>query len=589
MRVLFAMTLLWLSATAFQAAAQQPPPAAPTAKPEEGIPITDETVRKACAGCHPADDKQQLSRISFQRNTPEGWQEVIRRMAALNGLTIDPATAREVVKYLSNHLGLAPEEARPAAFEVERRLPDFKYSASADAENTCNKCHSLGRVISQRRTRQEWNLLVAMHRGWYPLVDNQAFRRGGPPPREPGPDGRPPDTRHPVEKAIEHLAKTFPLKTPEWAAWSATMRPPRLEGTWVLRATQLGKGDAFGHMVVTPVEGSPDEFSTEITYVNGRSGKQVTRTGRAIVYTGFQWRGRSTTSAAPATPAPAATPATEVDSALQEVMFIDRDWRTIEGRWFTGGYDEIGMDVRLERVDAETRVAGTSPTALRAGAAGQEVKIYGANLPTGLQPAQIDFGPGVTVSRVVSVAGDTATIAVDVAANSAVGMRDVFVAGASRSKALAVYDRVDGIKVTPAWAMARVGGVTFPKALAQFEAHAFDNGADGRPDTPDDVDLGIVDATWALEEFAATYDDDDIKFVGQIDKTSGLFTPAVDGPNPSRKGERNNVGDVYVVATYTPEAADGKPAKPLRARGHLLVTVPLYMRWENPNTETQKH
>jgi quinohemoprotein amine dehydrogenase len=137
--------------------------------------------------------------------------------------------------------------------------------------------------------------------------------------------------------------------------------------------------------------------------------------------------------------------------------------------------------------------------------------------------------------------------------------------------------------------MARVGGVTFPKALAQFEAHAFDNGADGRPDTPDDVDLGIVDATWALEEFAATYDDDDIKFVGQIDKTSGLFTPAVDGPNPSRKGERNNVGDVYVVATYTPEAADGKPAKPLRARGHLLVTVPLYMRWENPNTETQKH
>ena len=46
-----------------------------------------------------------------------------------------------------------------------------------------------------------------MHRGWYPLVDNQAFRRGGPPPRDPSRDGRPPDNRHPFEKAIDHLAQ----------------------------------------------------------------------------------------------------------------------------------------------------------------------------------------------------------------------------------------------------------------------------------------------------------------------------------------------------------------------------------------------
>src|SRR5918995_2680718 len=102
-----------------QAPAAPPQSAAPTQKPEEGIPITDATVIKSCARCHSADEKGQLSRISFQRNTPEGWQEVIRRMAALNGLKIDPTTARDVVKYLSDHLGLAPEEARPAAFEVE--------------------------------------------------------------------------------------------------------------------------------------------------------------------------------------------------------------------------------------------------------------------------------------------------------------------------------------------------------------------------------------------------------------------------------------------------------------------------------------
>jgi quinohemoprotein amine dehydrogenase len=261
-------------------------------------------------------------------------------------------------------------------------------------------------------------------------------------------------------------------------------------------------------------------------------------------------------------------------------MFVDRDWRSMEGRWFTGGYDELGLDVRLERVGAEAHVFGTDKSALRAGATGQELRIYGANLPASLQPSQIDLGPGVTVTRVIAVTGDTATLAVDVAANAPSGARDLFLAGASRPKVLAVYDRIDGIKVTPNWAMARVGGVTFPKALAQFEARAYSNGTDNRGDTADDIDLGVVDATWSLEEFTAIYDDDDIKYVGEIDKATGRFTPNIEGPNPARKGQRNNIGDVYVVATYSPASGDATPAKPLRARAHLLVTVPVYMNWE---------
>jgi quinohemoprotein amine dehydrogenase len=541
--------------------------AAPAAKPEEGFPVTDPVVVKACGTCHQPDAKQQLSRISFQRNTPEGWQTTIQRMAALNGLQIDPQTARQVVKYLANHLGLAPEEARPAAFEVERRLIDYKYTASEDAEGVCNRCHSLGRVISQRRTRDEWNLLIAMHRGWYPLVDNQAFRRGGPAPREPSPDGRPPDTRHPVEKAVDHLASAFPLKTPEWTAWAATMRPARLEGTWAVSATEVGKGPVYGRMVVKPTAPGSDEFTTDISLIYARTGERVTRTGQAIVYTGFQWRGRS-------------SEADKEGSALREVMFVDRDWRTIEGRWFTGGYDELGLDVRLERVTGETRVLGTDRTALRAGATAQPLKIYGANLPAALRPTDIDLGPGIIVTGVSNAAADEATITVEVTPAAVPGARDLFVAGASRAKALAVYDSVDALRVTPAWAMARVGGVVFPKALAQFEARAFDNGADGKPDTPDDIDLGLVPARWSLEEFAAIYDDDDVKFVGTIDATTGRFTPSIDGPNPARKGSRNNIGDVYAVAVYTPDGVGGKPAKPLRARAHLLVTVPLYMRFE---------
>src|SRR5207249_2311497 len=238
--------------------------------------------------CHRADEKNRLTRISFRRTTPEGWEETIKRMVTLNGVKLEPAEAREILRYLADHHGLAPEEAQPAAFEVERRIIDYKYAADKDTEQTCIKCHSMGRVISQRRAKEEWELLIAMHRGYYPLVDFQAFRRGGPSRREPGPDGRPPDNRHPMEKALAHLSTAFPLTTPEWSAWAATMRPPQLQGRWALSGTELGKGAVYGVVTVTP-QGSGDtgDFTTETTFTYARTGKTVTRRGRAIVYTGF--------------------------------------------------------------------------------------------------------------------------------------------------------------------------------------------------------------------------------------------------------------------------------------------------------------
>jgi quinohemoprotein amine dehydrogenase len=101
------------------------------------------------------------------------------------------------------------------------------------------------------------------------------------------------------------------------------------------------------------------------------------------------------------------------------------------------------------------------------------------------------------------------------------------------------------------------------------------NGPDGKPDTADDLNLGIVNVTWSLEEYPATFNDDDTLFVGTIDE-HGLFTPNLDGPNPKRSGNRNNVGDVWVVATYQPPE---KSARPIRARAQLIVTVPLYTRF----------
>ena len=285
-----------LGVTAVTAAAV-PQPSGPRPLPlrdvllaDEGYPIENETIVRRCQRCHEQDEEGRMTRISFERKTPEGWQTSLRRMVALNGLDITPEEAREVVRYLANEQGLAPEELEPGRFEVERRLIEHTYDGDSQVEFTCIQCHSMGRVITQRRTREEWELLLATHRGLYPLVDFQAFRRAGPP--EPGEDGAPPDPRHPMDRAIDHLSEVFPLDTPEWSAWKATMRPPRLAGTWLLEGFEPGRGPLFGSVTITPGD-TDDEFTTSAEYIYAETGERVTRSGSAIVYTGHQWRGRT--------------------------------------------------------------------------------------------------------------------------------------------------------------------------------------------------------------------------------------------------------------------------------------------------------
>jgi len=259
-------------------------------------------------------------------------------------------------------------------------------------------------------------------------------------------------------------------------------------------------------------------------------------------------------------------------------MFIERTRRDMWGRWFAGAYDELGIDVKLTRLGSEPTVLGTSVMALKTSSSARVVKIFGANLPASLKPADISLGKGVTISKVVSATPDLVTVEVDVAADAPLGPRDLTVAGSVDPAAVVIFDKVDGIKVLPQAGMARVGGAVFPKGYEQFEAIAFSNGPDGKPDTKDDWTLGIIDAKWSIEEYTATFGDDDLQFVGAIDPASGLFTPNLDGPNTKRSGNRNNIGDVWAVAVLAPDAALGT-TKPLRARAHLLVTVPVYMNW----------
>src|SRR5262245_52954811 len=197
------------------------------------------------------------------------------------------------------------------------------------------------------------------------MSNGQGFRRVRPAQTEPGPDGRPPDNRHPMDKALEHLEKAFPLKTAEWSAWSAAMQPPRLAGRWALVASAPGKGPIFGEVVVSADPNAPDTFTTDVRYTVARTGETVKRTSKALVYTGYQWRGRGAVAGS--------------DTPWREVMFIERGWNEMWGRWFTGPYDETGIDVKLLRLAGAPVVFGTSVASIRTGGATASVKIFGAS------------------------------------------------------------------------------------------------------------------------------------------------------------------------------------------------------------------
>ena len=260
----------------------------PAEPKEPGIPVTDDLTKQRCSPCHKADKDGNLTRISWVRTTPEGWQQAIKRMVRLNGLTLKPEEARHIVQYLSRDHGLAPEEAAAVNWFLEKRARDEEplQPPTEEIKRACASCHPFAQPNSWRRSADEWKLLTDMHVGYFPVTEFTAFRNMG----RPVP-GAPP-AKHPVELAIEHFTKAAPLRTPEWANWQASMRPAKLQGQWILWGTQPGKGRVLGNVAIEP-GANENEFTTSITFTDG-AGKQYKRTGRANLYTGHAWRGRST-------------------------------------------------------------------------------------------------------------------------------------------------------------------------------------------------------------------------------------------------------------------------------------------------------
>lgn len=536
---------------------------------DDGIPVTDRLTIEKCGSCHAPDDKGNLSRISWIRSTPEGWAQAIKRMVKLNGLYITPDEARSVVKYLSTWHGLAPEEAKPVAYLAEKRIQDETNIPNEAVRTACASCHAFAQPMSSRRSKREWALLQNMHVSLYATAQMQY---GYPDPdAEENEDGAKPEKVGKI--ALEYLAKSAPLHTPEWAAWQSRIRSPMLGGKWAVTASLRGQGQFVGEMTIAPASAGSGEFVTTTTLRSLATGQTFTRKGKGLAYAGYSWRGSSsggtTTLARP----------DDMTGTVRETMLFTPDQSSAEGRWYWGEYHEFGFDVKLARANGAPVLAAVGPEALKAGTKGAEVHLYGTDLPADLTTADVDLGAGVAVRKVAVVSASEVILTLDADKDAMPGPRDVLLRGAVLQKALPVYNQIDYLKVTPETSLAHLGGTKYAKGYEQFAAEGWSNGRDGKPGTADDFAVKTVDADWKLDEFRTVTYDDDVKYVGTL-TPAGFFTPALEGPNPERRFGRNNYGEVWAVATA--KAEKDKTGKPLTARGYLVVTVPTYKRWDQP-------
>src|SRR5258708_13321467 len=167
------LSMFLLSGFMTIALSQSATPGAKSAKEltEQLIPVTSPLVVEKCSRCHLADAKGNLSRISAVRTTPEGWEEAIKRMVRLNGLQVTRDEARQILRYLSDAHGLAPEEAKPIQYFVEREVVDEKLP-NDDVEHACASCHALAKPLSWRRTPQDWDYLENIHVPSFPSLES---------------------------------------------------------------------------------------------------------------------------------------------------------------------------------------------------------------------------------------------------------------------------------------------------------------------------------------------------------------------------------------------------------------------------------
>lgn len=490
-------------------------------------------LNEKCGSCHIEGGK--LQRLADMRKTPEGWDMSIARMQVWHKIEVSKAERRVLVKYLADRYGLAPEETAAYRFLIERVPSSQDVVPSEELGQMCGRCHSFGRVALQRRDKAEWLQLIHTHVGQFPSIEYSALGR----------DRNWWDIAR--AKTAADLAALYPYQTPAWQRWQAR-KPQSAAGTWRVAGHRPGWGDYTGHLFVTAL--GRDRYETRYD-LQFEAGNRMSGRGESIVYTGYEWRGDSVLG----------------NQQTRSVFSIDGN--TLSGRWFQRNADEIGASLRAVRITAggAASVLAVSPTLLKAGST-QRLRISGVNLSD-----TPDLGPGVKTLSVLQRSNDEIELLVQVDKDAPPGVRQVLASGSKVGQPLAIYQQIDSLRIEPPFGIARLGGGAVAPVTAQFSAVAWLNGPDGKPGTEDDIRLGILPASWRVDNYdERARSEDDARFAGQIE-AHGQFIPAPAGPNPARHNQ-TNTGDLKVIGSVL----DGD--RKIDSEAHLMVVV---QRWNTPS------
>ncbi len=537
----------------------------------QATPSAREVLVIRCLVCHaPREEDGKLDAIEAQRKSPEGWSMTLSRMVRTHGVELQDGDARILVKYLSDHYGLAPKEVEPYRFILEQRNTRTTQDVPKPLQSGCIQCHSYARIALQRRTQDSWERLPDAKVALMANIGSETASAGQ------LKDYWFDDAKN---SAVPHLIKHQPFETEAWTAWQA-VKKPSYAGTWLVVGHDPGRGgDYTGQLTLTA--GEDDQYTGQFSYTFA-DGSRLEGSTKGTIYAGFQWRGVA--QAKESGP-------TGREMRQREIFFASEDGNTISGRRLLTNFGDLGMDETWYRLRDGARLLTVSPAMIQTGSP-QKVRIFGMGFSEGVLPAndfssggaalaymaysssgdmlsadKFSFGEGVSVSSLQFESDHMIVVEVLAEAEATEGLRTVSIQGMAGTSQVAVYEAVDYIRLTPERGFARPGGIRTPKIFQQYEVVGYANGPDNAKGTDDDVKLGRVGpVTWNLEEYVKRPNDDDIRYVGTVDQT-GLFHPNEDGPNPKRHLMEGNVGDVWVEAWYTPEGAK----RPMGARAHLLV------------------
>jgi len=525
-------------------ASQETPPPAETPAIAAALPDTPDAddalppsklLNLYCGACHTPTNNGGLSRISNIRKTPEGWDMSIVRMTLHHDVEIPKNVRARLVKYLADAQGLAPRETRGHRAVLERRHNVVETGMDPELNVMCARCHSNARYALQRRDADEWRLLVNMHVGQWPSIEYQALARDR-------------DWWEIASGQVaEKLGALYPLETKAWSDWRAAPRQD-MSGTWAVTGHWPGHGDYAGTM---KIEGQGDDGYLATYALTTSAGETLAVTTKAIVYTGYEWRGRGAWGDAP----------------IKEIYALSEDGQTLTGRWYFENSFEIGADFSAARLeDGVAHITSVWPATLESGDSA-DITITGANLE-----GAVSLGPNIK-AQVMERSANKIIVRAKAKCSAAPSVRTITVGTARLENALTLFEDVDYLRVTPPFGIARLGDGMTPPITAQFEAIGYTNGPDGVAGTQDDIRIGPLQAEWRVEPHNAVAKElQDVKYAGTLDQ-SGFFTPAEAGPNRKRKQSRDNVGDLNIVASVP--TYDGKA----EGAAHLMVVV---QKWNNP-------